>query len=93
MESVMMGSLGFEEVQRKRILSRITACREAIRSNRVDARFKATVILPSQLAALVRIEQGLYGQCIGCPRRIERRRLQKVPAALRCISCQKNHEL
>jgi DnaK suppressor protein len=38
--------------------------------------------------ALARIEQGLYGICAGCHKRIESDRLALQPVTTRCVTCQ-----
>jgi DnaK suppressor protein len=43
-------------------------------------------------AALARIHDGRYGQCIDCGEDIDLRRLQVQPAAARCLPCQQHHE-
>jgi DnaK suppressor protein len=43
-------------------------------------------------AALRRIEDGTYGECIDCGREIEIERLRAVPWAQRCIQDQQDHE-
>ena len=42
--------------------------------------------------ALVRIEDGDYGDCIHCGASIDRARLQAIPTAKRCIRCQEAYE-
>jgi DnaK suppressor protein len=37
--------------------------------------------------ALERIEQGEYGDCLGCGEPIDPRRLEADPTATRCIGC------
>lgn len=39
--------------------------------------------------ALVRIELGTYGICVSCGERIEEERLEAIPTATLCLSCQK----
>ncbi len=39
-------------------------------------------------AALERIAQGLYGQCMDCGVSIPEARLNAYPTAMRCVSCQ-----
>lgn len=39
-------------------------------------------------AALARVEKGTYGNCIDCGTTIDEKRLDAVPAAPRCFSCQ-----
>lgn len=43
-------------------------------------------------AALYRMEQGRYGECVDCSETIAIARLQSQPAASRCISCQEKFE-
>ncbi|MDR2211715.1 MAG: TraR/DksA family transcriptional regulator [Spirochaetaceae bacterium] len=38
-------------------------------------------------SALTRIEQGKYGLCMKCGKRIPRDRLEAIPYALMCIDC------
>ena len=39
-------------------------------------------------SALTRIEQGKYGACMKCNKKIPRARLEAIPYALMCIECQ-----
>lgn len=43
-------------------------------------------------AALVRIQQGRYGVCVKCSKRIPQERLGALPYAVMCIDCQKSEE-
>lgn len=43
-------------------------------------------------AALRRIDDGSYGQCIDCGREIPAARLQATPEVARCIACQEKAE-
>ena len=43
-------------------------------------------------AALQRMDEGHYGQCVDCGVNITPSRLQVQPAALRCIKCQEKFE-
>jgi DnaK suppressor protein len=43
-------------------------------------------------AALARLTRGEYGVCADCGGAIERKRLQAVPWALRCVDCQEVFE-
>ncbi|MBV9207453.1 MAG: TraR/DksA family transcriptional regulator [Actinobacteria bacterium] len=40
------------------------------------------------LAALARIDEGTYGQCVDCGDQIRPERLDARPDAARCVSCQ-----
>ena len=42
--------------------------------------------------ALKRIEEGIYGDCLGCGKKIGQQRLKAVPYATHCISCQEKLE-
>jgi DnaK suppressor protein len=42
--------------------------------------------------ALMRIEQGTYGICIGCGKQIPTARLQALPFVSRCVGCQEEAE-
>ena len=42
--------------------------------------------------ALDRIKDKTYGKCLKCNKEIARKRLQAVPYAILCISCQRNEE-
>jgi len=39
------------------------------------------------LAALVRVEDGSYGRCVGCEQQIPEGRLDARPDAARCVGC------
>lgn len=43
-------------------------------------------------AALQRMEDGSYGECMDCGKMIALARLQAFPSAKRCIACQTLHE-
>lgn len=43
-------------------------------------------------AALRRISSGVYGICIDCGERIDRKRLDAYPAAKRCLECQRAND-
>lgn len=43
-------------------------------------------------SALVRIEQGRYGVCAKCSKKIPTERLKALPYAVMCIDCQKDEE-
>ncbi len=86
-----MLSEAFLKRQELRIRTRINATQGAIARKRVDADFKRQFVLPSQLTALVKICNGTYGTC-ACGVRISRKRLDKMPGAIRCIPCQEKFE-
>lgn len=48
--------------------------------------------LAQVLAALHRLEEGRYGQCLDCGNMIDEDRLTALPAAPYCIACQAMHE-
>lgn len=43
-------------------------------------------------AALSRINQGKYGSCMKCNKKIPSERLQAIPYAVLCVDCQKGEE-
>jgi RNA polymerase-binding protein DksA len=43
-------------------------------------------------SAITRIEQGKYGSCMKCGKKIPRERLEAIPYALMCIECQSADE-
>lgn len=45
------------------------------------------------VAAIRRIDEGTYGLCLECGRRIEPARLTALPAATACIDCATDHEV
>jgi len=50
------------------------------------------VILDGIEAALRKIEQGTFGQCQSCSKKILRARLKAMPYARYCVSCQSKSE-
>lgn len=44
-------------------------------------------------AALARIEEGTFGQCVDCGKPVPVKRLEVVPWASRCTACQETFEL
>lgn len=44
------------------------------------------------IAALARITDGTYGECVDCGDDIDIRRLEAYPTAKRCVRCQTYHE-
>jgi DnaK suppressor protein len=44
------------------------------------------------LAALIRLDSGLYGQCVGCGKPVPEGRLEARPDAARCMVCQSSHD-
>ncbi len=49
--------------------------------------------LDEVLAALERIDDGTYGDCLDCGNQIPFARLEVMPAARYCVSCQQRHEI
>lgn len=43
--------------------------------------------------ALMRLEEGGYGTCEDCQRPIPSERLRARPEAVRCVACQRSHDL
>jgi DnaK suppressor protein len=44
------------------------------------------------LAALQRLDEGRYGQCVGCGKPVPEGRLEARPDAARCVACQSQHD-
>lgn len=49
--------------------------------------------LANVLAALERMEEGTYGQCIECGTEISTSRLKAIPHTLKCIECAEEDEM
>jgi len=43
-------------------------------------------------AALIRLAQGFYGDCVDCCGAISEQRLNAIPTTRRCLGCQELHE-
>jgi RNA polymerase-binding transcription factor DksA len=43
-------------------------------------------------AALSRIEEGCFGECVDCDQEIPAKRLEAIPWASRCLPCEQNKE-
>lgn len=69
----------------------------AISSQQKDVAFQETSLAADTLkqvrAALKRIDDGTYGQCVDCGRPIEPARLEAVPWAPYCLDDQQKHDL
>ncbi|MER6946851.1 TraR/DksA family transcriptional regulator [Nonomuraea sp. NPDC000554] len=48
----------------------------------------ATTQRTAVLAALKRLDEGSYGQCVDCARAVPEGRLEARPEAARCVQCQ-----
>jgi DnaK suppressor protein len=66
-------------------LSRMDAMQAQQMARETERRNRARLILVQQ--ALMRIEQGNYGDCLECGEPINPRRLEADPAARLCIDC------
>lgn len=53
---------------------------------------KLKVGVPYLKAALEKEQKGTYGVCEDCGQRIDQRRLDTVPGAIRCANCQREFE-
>jgi RNA polymerase-binding transcription factor DksA len=80
--------------KQKRIMQERLAYYRETQKNRTDdyKAFKLKFSIPNTERALAKIEAGTYGFCEGCGERISDKRLEKVPAALRCAACQSDVE-
>ena len=69
---------------------------QAQASERVDLSFMTRERLADRINrltdALERIADGTYGRCEVCGRDIERSRLEALPEAVRCLTCQERSE-
>jgi len=69
-----------------------------VASNDIDARIleaigtKDTVRLKKIEAALGRLENGRFGICVSCGKKITDERLSAIPYAVMCINCQSHSE-
>lgn len=54
--------------------------------------YRDSVVLKQIEGALQRIEEGTYGICLKCGRLIPERRLELIPYAPLCVSCQEKEE-
>lgn len=81
----------FVQHQRDRLLRRIGLYAVEIGREDLPAPMRAhkahvlRVVIPRILS---RIDGGAYGSCIECGEDIPQRRLELVPTALRCVTCQ-----
>jgi DnaK suppressor protein len=66
-------------------LSRMDALQAQQMARETERRNRARMMLVQR--ALERIEQGEYGDCLGCGEPIDPRRLEADPTATRCIGC------
>jgi RNA polymerase-binding transcription factor DksA len=53
---------------------------------------KAELTLPAIGRSLERIKNETYGKCVDCHEHIDPRRIKLIPAAERCIGCQRLKE-
>ena len=83
----------FLEAQEKRIIARSEYAEDVLKyGHDLHAKLKATVVLPSLLLALQRLKTGQYGICVECGEDILIQRLNVMPGAVYCVTCQKSHE-
>ncbi len=55
-------------------------------------RYKIDKVSGYLIQAIQRIEAGAYGNCIVCSKPIAKKRLEIVPAALACVTCDDKRE-
>lgn len=60
-------------------------------SSRLGVEHSLEKLLRAVSAALLRVEDGTYGNCSKCGGKINAARLKAYPAATECIKCQKNN--
>jgi len=81
------------ELQRARLHAHLDYYRRVFpHRNAAYRRFKSRTIIPRIERALQKIEQGTYGVCDDCGETIPVARLELIPGALRCLSCQTSSE-
>ncbi len=82
------------EVVRERLLERFRRYRQWSRSKNapVHTPLKIKVSVAFLSAALDRVAEGMYGICCDCGEDIPAKRLEAVPGAIRCRSCQEEVE-
>jgi DnaK suppressor protein len=54
--------------------------------------YKARKDLNAIERALIRLDEGQYGMCVNCSRKIKKERLKIVPYAQYCVACKKDIE-
>ncbi len=85
----------FVQRQRGRLLGRLALYAVEVGREELPAALRARkayvlrVVIPRVLS---RIGDGSYGSCIECGEEIPQRRLELIPAALRCVACQSQVE-
>ena len=63
-----------------------------VRDVAISQTLRETHELDDVEAALRRIDEGTYGECIDCGEDIPRARLDANPSAARCVPCQERYE-
>lgn len=86
-----MTNHGFFLRQKRRIVDRIAYTEAVIRAGGPRAALKVRV-LPNLKRALAKIQLAHYLRCDDCGDSIDKKRLEKIPGAIRCAECQKRHE-
>jgi RNA polymerase-binding transcription factor DksA len=62
-------------------------------ADRNEASVQATLTHRAEvLAALARVEEGSYGQCVDCRKQVPEPRLEARPATARCVPCQSKRD-
>ncbi len=84
----------FIKSQEAKLLTRQKKYKKLINSNKppMHAHLKITTSLKYIKIALNHIRKGIYGTCIDCEGQILQKRLESVPGAIRCITCQTQEE-
>ncbi len=63
-----------------------------LRDLAVESIHRKTELLREVQSALARLSQGTFGCCEECDRDIPQKRLDALPWARRCVSCQERHD-
>jgi RNA polymerase-binding transcription factor DksA len=71
---------------RDQLKSRLETLNQRI--GKIEGGLRSTLIEAQQVhAAIVRIDDGTYGECSTCGEPIGEKRLQALPYAIQCIDC------
>jgi len=79
--------------QRVRLLGHLLYYKEVLpKRDAAYNRLKREIVIPRIHRALKKIEAGIYHICDDCAESIPNERLDLIPGALRCVSCQTANE-
>ncbi|WP_291208703.1 TraR/DksA family transcriptional regulator [Hyphomonas sp.] len=82
-----------DQLQEQRLRSRLKEYAFKIPARMPEyGAFKKSVVIWRIYRALRKIDEGTYGQCDACSQAIGAERLNLLPAAIMCVSCQTTAE-